>query len=146
MFGKLTITSLVEVRKDEMLDSAVTKLMALTDGAEVARWVQFPRGLLLFVVVPGDPESGAFYVLDRRSGTWYWVDFDDQNYGGYTEADFDCLMKAGRFARLIEQPRLLSLCRWNVTAEDGPELLGAIPRKSRRWEHHLNLTNRAMTA
>lgn len=146
MFGKLTITLLVEVRKDEMLDSAVTKLMALTDGAEVARWVQFPRGLLLFVVVPGDPESGAFYVLDRRAGTWYWVDFDDQQYGGYSEADFERLMKAGRFTRLIEQPQLLSQCRWKVTPEDGPELLGAIPRKSQRCERRLNLTDSAMTA
>lgn len=146
MFGKLTATSLIEVQKEEMLDSAVAKLLALTDGGEVARWVQFSRGLLLFVVVPGDPESGAFYVLDRKSGTWYWVDFEDQKYGGYSEADFECLMKAGRFARLIEQPQLLSLCLWKVTSEEGPELLGAVPRKARRCERRLNLTDPAMPA
>lgn len=144
MFGKVTVTSLVEVRKDESLSSAVAKLLAITDGAEIARWVQFRTGLLVFVVVPGDPESGAFYVLDRKAGTWYWVDFDDQKYGGYSEADFECLMKVGRFARLIEQPQLLSLCRWKVTSEDGPELLGAAPRTARRWERRLNLTNPAI--
>jgi hypothetical protein len=146
MFGTITVTSLVEVQKDEALDSAVGKLMKITDGAEIARWVQFPTALLLFVVVPGDPESGAFYVLDRKTGTWYWVDFEDEKYGGYSEADFECLIKAGRFARLIEQPQLLSLCRWNVTPEDGPELLGAVPRKSRRFGRRFNLTNRACTA
>jgi hypothetical protein len=146
MFGNLMASSLVEVHKDEPLDSTVAKLLAITDGAEIARWVQFPRGLLLFVVVPGDPESGAFYVLDRKSGTWYWVDFEDEKYGGYSAADFESLMKAGRFARLIEQPQLLSLCRWKVTTENGPELLGAVPRKSRRSNYRVNLTNPAAGA
>jgi hypothetical protein len=146
MFGKVTVFSSVEVRKDEPLDSAVAKLLAITDGAEIARWVEFPRALLLFVVVPGDPESGAFYVLDRKSGIWYWVDFEDQNYGGYSETDFECLMKAGRLARLIERPQLLSVFQWRVSAEDGPELLGAVPRESRRSKYQLNLTNAALSA
>lgn len=146
MFGKVTVCSLVELRKDEPLDSAVAKLLAVTDGAEIARWVELPRALLLFVVVPGDPESGAFYVLDRKSGTWYWVDFEDQNYGGYSEVDFDCLMRAGRLTRLIEQPQLLSVCRWRVTQEEGPELLGAVPREPRRSKYRLNLTNAALCA
>jgi hypothetical protein len=140
MFGNVTANQLVSVCKDEPLDSAVTKLMAITDGAEIARWVQFPRGLLLFVVVPGDPESGAFYVFDRKTGTWYWVDFEDDKYGGYSEADFECLMKACRFARLIEQPQLLEICRWRVTPDDGPELLGALPRRSRNWKQQHSST------
>ena len=146
MFGNITISSLVEVRRDEPLDSAVAKLLGITDGAEVARWIEFPRALLLFVVVPGDPESGAFYVLDRKSGTWHWVDFEDQEYGGYSKTDFDRLLKAGRFARLVEQPQLLSLCRWKVTPEEGPELLGAMPRKPRRLGRAFNLTNSVATA
>jgi hypothetical protein len=146
MFGTVTATSLVEVRKEEKLESAIAKLLAITDGGEIARWVQFPRGLLLFIVVPGDPESGAFYVFDRKIGTWYWIDFEDDKYGGYSEADFECLMKACRFARLIEQPQLLEMCRWRVTPEEGPELLGSQPRKSRRWDHKINLTNSAASA
>ena len=140
MFGTVTAISVVEVRKDEMLDSAVAKLLAITDGAEIARWVQFPRGVLLFVVVPGDAESGAFYVLDRKAGTWYLVDFEDEKYGGYSEADFECLIRAGRFARLIEQPQLLELYRWRVAPDEGPELLGVHPRKSWRSERKFNLT------
>lgn len=146
MFGKVTTFTVVETRRDEPLDSAVAKLLAITDGAEIARWVEFPRALLLFVVVPGDLESGAVYVFDRKSGIWYWVDFEDDKYGGYSEADFECLMKTGRFTRLVEQPQLLSHCRWSVTPEQGPELLGAIPRKSRRFARTVHLTNTALSA
>ncbi|MGH9448983.1 MAG: hypothetical protein ACRD11_00410 [Terriglobia bacterium] len=120
--------------------------MKITDGAEIARWVQFPSALLLFVVVPGDPESGAPHVLDRKSSTWYMVDFEDDKYGGYSEADFECLMNACRFARLAEQPRLLETCRWRVTPGAGPELLCAIPRKSPRWERRIDLTSSAAQA
>jgi len=38
--------------------------------------------VLLFLLAPGDPESGAVYILDRKTGTWYSVDFDDKLYGG----------------------------------------------------------------
>ncbi len=147
MFGRLTATSLFGGCKDDVPDSAVGKLLAITDGAEIARWVQFPRALLLFVVVPGDPESGAFYVLDRKSGTWYWVDFEDDKYGGYSLADFDCLMHGCHFARLMEQPRLLDTCRWHVTPGVGPELLGPVPRERRRDRHgRFNLTTAALPA
>jgi hypothetical protein len=146
MFGKTSVSKLLELQREEPLESAVAKLLEITDGAEITRWVEFRAALLVFVVVPGDPESGAFYVFERKSGTWYWVDFEDQNYGGYSETDFECLMKACRFARLVEQPRLLEICRWRVTPEEGPELLGAVPRKSRRWERRFNLTNAAVTA
>lgn len=138
MFGKVTVFFSVEVRKDEPLDSAVAKLLAVTDGAEIARWMEFPRALLLFVVVPGDSESGAFYVLDRKSGTWYWVDFEDEKYGGYSEADFECLMKDCHFVRLVEQPRLLDTCRWEVRPGVGPELLGVVPQKRRRGQTRFN--------
>lgn len=150
MFGKVTLTPVDEVSREEPLESAVAKLLAITDGAEIARWVQFRAGLLVFVVVPGDPESGGIYVLDRKAGTWYFVDFEDDKYGGYSEADFDYLMRECRFARLVEQPRLLESCRWQVAPGVGPELLGAVPRQ--RQEQHrklnvrFNLTSSAVQA
>jgi hypothetical protein len=33
-------------------------------------------------MVPGDAESGVC-VLDRKNGTLYGVDFDDEEFGGY---------------------------------------------------------------
>jgi hypothetical protein len=43
--------------------------------------------------VPGNPDSGAVYVLDRQKGTWYAVDFEDEQFGGYSVSQhlyFDC--------------------------------------------------------
>ena len=36
--------------------------------AVVAHWVEYSKGLLLFVMVPGDERSGEFYVYDRQEG------------------------------------------------------------------------------
>jgi len=38
--------------------------------------------------VSGDPESGALYVLDRKPGTWYSVDFEDEQFGGNSVNQF----------------------------------------------------------
>jgi hypothetical protein len=46
-------------------------------------------GVLLFLCAPGDPESGAVYVLDHKPGTWYLVDFEDEQFGGYSVVQFE---------------------------------------------------------
>ena len=112
MFGQMNVDPLIRLQprgSDDHsdLDRAVSALLAKTDHPEIARWIQFPAAVLLFLVVPGDPEGGAFYVFDRKRRTWFWVDFDDQKYGGYAIADFEELVKRSPFLRLIEQPRLL---------------------------------------
>ncbi len=89
------------------LASAVAQLLQLTEQPQVVRWIQFPAAVLLFLVVPDDPESGAFYVYDRKRGTWFWVDFEDDKFGGYNVADFERLVKQSHFLRLVEQPWLL---------------------------------------
>ena len=79
----------------------------------------FPAAVLVFLVVPGDSESGAFYVYDRRSGTWFWVDFEDNKFGGYNESDFERLVRQSQFLRLVERPWLLE-CegKWFVQPGD----------------------------
>ncbi|MHB8412544.1 MAG: hypothetical protein ACYDDI_11450 [Candidatus Acidiferrales bacterium] len=127
MFGRIDVTEMLRVDRREPVETAVARLLVLAEIPEVTRWVQFPSAVVVFLVVPGDPSSGAIYVLERRTGTWFWVDFHDEAYGGYTETDFDLLMSACRFARLAERPRLLGTCRWSVKPGLGPELLGSIP-------------------
>ena len=112
MFGQMTVDPLIRLQRGGVsdrsdLDTAVAALLDKTDHPEIARWIQFPAAVLLFLVIPGDPEGGAFYVFDRKRRTWFWVDFDDQNYGGYAIADFEELVKRSPFLSLIEQPRLL---------------------------------------
>jgi hypothetical protein len=59
----------------------------------MVRWIEFRRLVLLFLFVPRGSESGAVYVLDRKKGTWYMVDFEDEQFGGYSVSQLDQLLK-----------------------------------------------------
>ncbi len=54
MFGRMSATPLVRLDAGKELEIAVAELLAATDYPEIARWIQFPRGLMLFLLVPGD--------------------------------------------------------------------------------------------
>jgi hypothetical protein len=120
MFGKMDVIPVVDLRNapNEVggcSDGAVAKLLDVTEHPTIAKWVQFPKALLVFLVVPGDPESGAFYVYDRPARIWFWVDFDDDKFGGYTVRDFDQLVRECRFLDIVERPHLLAeKNRWIV--------------------------------
>lgn len=91
------------------LDEA-SRGLAERSEAQIVRWVQFPAGALFFTLVPGDPESGGVYVFDRREGVFYWLNFDDQKWGGYSLADYEALERAYGLSLLAQRPRLLK--RW----------------------------------
>ena len=120
MFGKMNAVPILDLRQapDEVgasLEMAIARLLDLTEHPAIAKWVQFPKALFVFLVVPGDPESGAFYVFDRRKEVWYWVDFEDEKFGGYTVGDFDQLVRECRFLDIVERPRLLQRAKgWIV--------------------------------
>jgi hypothetical protein len=81
--------------------------LARVAEAQIVRWVQFPAGALFFTLVPGDPESGALYVLDRKTGTLYWLNFDDQKWGGYSLDDYEALVRQHKLTALAQRPWLL---------------------------------------
>jgi len=123
MFGQMSVEPLIRLNDGgtvgPSLEDAVVKLLEATDHPKVVRWIQFPSAVLVFLVVPGDPESGAFYVYDRRSGTWFWVDFEDTKFGGYNEGDFERLIGQSGFLKLVEKPWLLeSEGKWFVRPGD----------------------------
>lgn len=107
MFGHMKAQPIIEVNPSTVTGEAIDALIAATEKAQVVRWIEFPTVILLFLVVPGDPQSGAFYVFDRRTNTWLWVDFEDDQYGGYTASDFDLLVREYDFLSLVERPGLL---------------------------------------
>jgi len=86
---------------------AVHSLVEAAEQVKVTNWVEFPDSLLVFVMVPGDANSGTVYVLDRKPGVWYWVDFDDSQYGGYGVADLERLLGECSLLSLVERPGLL---------------------------------------
>jgi len=127
MFGKMNAVPILDLAHapDDVggsLEGAVANLLDVTEHPAITKWVQFPKALLLFLLVPGDPESGAFYVYDRRSRVWFWVDFDDEKFGGYNLSDYDRLVRDCRFLDLVERPQLLAVrSAWVLQAGSRPQ-------------------------
>ena len=123
MFGRMTISPVLQLEPTSHLEAAVAELLQAAEQPEVARWIEFPNSVLLFAIVSGNPQSGAIYVLDRKSGTWYAIDFDDQEYGGYNLSQFDALLKECSFLSLVERPGLLrSGLPWTLEMGKTPEV------------------------
>ena len=106
MFGRMKAQPILRVGRCSPED-AVEALITATDNARPVRWIEFSAAILLLLGVPNDLESGAFYVLDRKAGTWLWIDFEDEQYGGYSSSDFDLLVHEYDFLSLVERPWLL---------------------------------------
>jgi hypothetical protein len=106
MFGHMKAQPILKVNSCST-ETAIEALLKLTDNPQPVRWIEFPAAMLLFVTVPNDPESGAIYVLERKTNTWFWLDFEDEHYGGYTVNEFDLLVQEYDFLSLVERPGLL---------------------------------------
>jgi hypothetical protein len=106
MFGYMKAQPILAVATPST-DPAIAALLAITENAQPVRWIEFPGSVLLVVSVHDDAESGAFYVFDRKTSIWFWIDFDDQQYGGYSVSDFDLLVHDYDFLSLVERPGLL---------------------------------------
>lgn len=127
MFGQMNATPITAPHNSpsigESLEQAVARLLDVTEHPAITKWVQFPKALFLFLTVPGDPESGAFYVYDRRSRGWFWVDFEDEKFGGYNSSDFEQLVRECRFLDIVENPQLLrSKAQWIIQAGCRPRI------------------------
>lgn len=121
MFGRMIVTPVVQVGADADLQAATVPLLQATEQPDIVRWIEFPRALLLFLIVPGDPASGAVYILDRKKRTWYAVDFEDEQFGGYTAAQLEQLLRECGFLTLVERPRLWRAgLQWTVEVGKPP--------------------------
>ncbi len=128
MFGPMKAQPMIRVTTT-VTSEAVEALIAATENTQTVRWIEFPAAVLLFVMVPGDSESGAFYVLDRRTNTWLWLDFEDDHYGGYSARDFDLLVKEYDLLSLVERPGLLGAdAGWLLEPSKPAEMAGGLNR------------------
>lgn len=124
MFGRMLVLPILQLDPEPAVESAVAALLHVSETAEIVRWIEFAQSVLLFLIVPEDPESGAAYVLDRKKGTWYFVDFNDEHYGGYTVEQLEALLTDCKFLQLVEQPWLFSAgLSWVVEPGKTPEAL-----------------------
>ena len=123
MFGRMLISPALQVECGTDLQTAAAALLAATEQPDIARWIEFPSSLLLFLLVPGDPDSGAIYILDRRKGIWYAIDFEDEQFGGYNLCQLDELLQKCGFLGLVEQPgRWRNGLRWSLEPGRRPEV------------------------
>jgi hypothetical protein len=122
MFGRMMVGPVVQLGPSVDLQAAVDALTKVAENVEIVRWIELPASVLLFLLVPGDPDSGAVYVLDRKRGTWYAVDFEDEQFGGYSVSQLEMLLKDCNFLDLIERPGLWRTgLRWVVLPGMRPE-------------------------
>ncbi len=76
--------------------------------ANLKRWVDYSQGALLFLMVPGQPESGMFHIYDRSSRSFFMVDPGEiDRYGGYREDEFEQMAQAYGLKALAQDPRQL---------------------------------------
>ena len=122
MFGRMMVEPLVQVDPEADLRTAIAAQIKVAENVEIVRWIELPASVLLFLLVPGDPESGAVYVLDRKNGVWYAIDFEGEQFGGYSVRQLETLLKDCNFLDLIERPGLWrSGLRWVVLPGMRPE-------------------------
>ena len=122
MFGRMVIAPVLQLNPEPELNGAVTALLKTTETAEIVRWVELPLSVLLFLLVPGDPQSGAVYILDRKKGTWYSLDFDDDQFGGYSVGQLEELLKECDLLALVGRPGLCEQgCAGYSRRENGPK-------------------------
>ena len=129
MFGHMKAEPILTVPPGCSLEEAVSSLIEATEGAQPVRWLEFRAAVLLFVTTASDSPSGAFYVLDRKTGTWLWVDFEDEQYGGYCTGDFDLLVREYDFLSLVERPGLLRAdAGWVLEPRQAAEMAGGLAK------------------
>jgi hypothetical protein len=121
MFGPMRVDEILRVKPGCDPLAAVRSLVERAEGVKVIKWIEFPDSILVFLMVPGDVTSGAIYVLDRKSGVWYWIDFEDSQYGGYSREQLERLLSEYNLLSLIERPGLLgSGLKWVVECGQVP--------------------------
>jgi hypothetical protein len=75
-------------------------------GAVAGRWIEMPNAILLFQMVPGEPDSGAIYLYDRLQQFFYMLCFDGED-DHLTVEDFNRLLLEYNLLRYAEQPSLV---------------------------------------
>ena len=96
----------MNVRPERDVTEIVGTFLTVAE-AVVAHWVEYSKGLLLFVMVPGDERSGEFYVYDRKKGSFWLLSLADSVFGGYSRADMRQKIKDFRLLDFAEDPSRL---------------------------------------
>ena len=100
-------TKNLNMRPTQDLCEIIGRFMVAGEGV-VAHWVEYAKGLLLFVMAPGDDRSGEFYVYDRKKGSFWLLELPDNVFGGYSTTEMRQKMREFRLLELAENPYCLT--------------------------------------
>ena len=100
----------LNIRRERDLTEIVAGFLTVGEGV-VAHWVEYAKGVLLFVMAPGDDRSGEFYVYDRRKGTFWLLNLADGIFGGYSTAQMRQKIRDFRLLEFAENPNRLAVLR-----------------------------------
>jgi hypothetical protein len=95
---------------DQSVGDIVTRFLAAAEGV-VAHWVEYAKGVLLFVVAPDDERSGAFYLYDRKQGSFLLLELADGVFGGYSRREMARKIRDFRLLDFAENPSGLTPTR-----------------------------------
>ena len=104
---QILMTRDMNVRSDSDVTEVVSRFVTLAEGV-VAHWVEYAKGVLLFVMAPDEDRSGAFYIYDRKRGGFWLLDLADGVFGGYSRREMRRKMREFRLLAFAENPARLS--------------------------------------
>ncbi len=93
----------LNLRPQHDIAEIVGRFLTFGEGV-VAHWVEFARGVLLFVMAPGDDHSGEFYVYDRKRGQFWLLELADGVFGGYGVSQMREKIREFGLLRFAENP------------------------------------------
>ena len=111
-FDPLFTTADIGLRQDASVEHVVKAFLNVGE-AQASRWIEMPRGVLLFQTVPDKPASGAIYLYDRQRHIFYLVCFPNGRDDALTVPEFDQLVVEYDLVSRAANPSLLSYCLRN---------------------------------
>lgn len=100
----------LKIRTEQDPAEIVARFVSVGEGV-VAHWVEYARGLLLFVMAPGDDRSGEFYVYDRKKGNFWLLALADGVFGGYSVGQMRQKIREFGLLDFAENPARLAAAR-----------------------------------
>src|SRR6266568_2183546 len=100
----------LQLRPEQDVAEIVSRFLASAEGV-VAHWVEYAKGVLLFVMAPGDDRSGAFYIYDRKQGSFWLLELADCFFGGYSHREMRKKIRDFRLLDFAENPARLTPVR-----------------------------------
>ena len=101
--SKVLSTKDLKMRTEQDLTEIVARFLTVGEGV-MGHWVEYARGLLLFVMAPGDARSGEFYIYDRKRGSFWLLDLADGVFGGYSITEMGRKTREFRLLDFAENP------------------------------------------